>query len=341
MDPIARFRADLHRLVPDGLDGPLAVAVSGGPDSMALLWLAAQALPGRVIAGTVDHRLRPEAAAEAAAVARWCAVAGVPHATLVVETPPGANLQAWARQERYLRLRRWAVGERARALATAHHADDQAETFLMRAARGGGLSGLAAIRARLDEAVPLPASGQMPDGEDLRMRIATVRPLLGWRRAELRALCRAQALPFVDDPGNADERFDRARFRSLLADAPWLDATMIARSAAHLAEEERDLVDVSRWLHAQRRVVRAPCEQEIDVADLPRGVRRRIARIAIDGVRAANGVQRPPWSWATGIEPLLDALEAGRAATQAGVLATPRGNVWRFTAAPARRDGLK
>lgn len=345
MNPLERFRSNLASVLPEGLapDRPLAVAVSGGPDSMALLWLAARAFPGQVIAATVDHGLRPENADEAAAVACWCETAHLPHAALTVPVPPRTtgNLQAWARQERYLLLKRWAIEQGAAALATAHHADDQAETFLMRAARGSGLSGLAAVRARLDEEVPLTASHwqQGPDGSGTTVtcgRVPTIRPLLGWRRGELRTLCEAEALPFVDDPSNADDRFDRTRFRGLLAAAPWLDAVAIGRSAAYLAEVDRDLLAVSRWLYAQRMVQDDPSRAVLDVADLPRGVRRLIARIAIDGVRVTKGIQSPAWSWAIAIEPLLDALEAGRSATQAGVLVTPNGTIWRFTEAPPR-----
>lgn len=347
MNTIARFTADLARVFPEGLgpDRPFALAVSGGPDSMAMLWLAAQAFPGQVIAATVDHRLRPESAGEAAMVAEWCAAADVPHAILTVETPPGAsgNLQSWARQERYFLLKRWAIERGASVLATAHHAEDQAETFLMRAARGSGLSGLAAIRERLNEEIGLSSSEPETGPEGVRFTaafgtLAIVRPLLGWRRGELRALCEEQGLPFMDDASNVDERFDRTRFRSWLGRAEWLDPVAIGRSAAYLAESDRDLHEVSRWLYAQRRMDGSPYEEKVDVAELPRGVRRLLARIAIEDVRLVNEIRTPAWSRATNIEPLLDALESGRAATQAGVLATPKGSVWHFHPAPPRRS---
>ena len=104
-DPLAaaaaRFRGDLTRLVGPGA-GPVLLAVSGGPDSMAMLTLGATAPPGAVIAASVDHRLRPEAATEAASVAAWCERLGVPHATLVpAEQIEGASIQAQARTARY------------------------------------------------------------------------------------------------------------------------------------------------------------------------------------------------------------------------------------------------
>ena len=150
----------------------VAIAVSGGPDSMALLALAGAAWPGQVIAATVDHGLRADAADEAALVARFCLRQGpIPHATLIPATPLGtANLQARARAARYTLLTDWARGSKATILATAHHADDQAETFLMRAARGSGLSGLAAIRPNHRIA------------DDLVL----LRALLDWRRASPR-----------------------------------------------------------------------------------------------------------------------------------------------------------
>lgn len=345
-DLVERFRVDLERLCPD--NAPLALAVSGGPDSMAMLALTHAAVPSRPRVATVDHGLRPASRAEAELVAGWCADRGILHATLTVATPPGAtgNLQGWARRERYLLLKRWAIAQGATALATAHHADDQAETFLMRAARGSGLSGLTAIRARLDEEVPFSGSGLVPDDDGWGFTVgdgalATVRPLLGWRRTDLRALCVAQGVPFVDDSSNEDDRFDRTRFRNWLAAAPWLDPVAIGKSVGHLAEADRDLRDVSQWLHARRRVDggNSPREDAIDVAALPRGVRRLMARTCIDFVRGQNGIKAPAWSSGTSIEPLLDALEAGRTATQAGVLVEPRGTVWRFREQPPRRTG--
>ena len=197
-DLIARFREDYERLLSpaEAPDHRIALAVSGGPDSMAMLGLAAAAFPGRVIAATVDHGLRPEAANEVLLVARACDRIRVPHTALKIETPPGAsgNLHGWARQERYLLLKRWAVDAEAPTLCTAHHAEDQAETFLMRAARATGLSGLAAVRARNETPVSLAGQTRTERGDDgwvihVESRpIVLLRPLLRWRRPELRAV---------------------------------------------------------------------------------------------------------------------------------------------------------
>lgn len=220
----ARFAADLARLWPKGEDGGerLGLAVSGGPDSMALLLLAAAALPGRVEAATVDHGLRAESAGEAAMVARVCAGLDVPHQTLTVTVAAG-NLQHRARAARYAALAEWAASRGLSALATGHQLDDQAETLVMRLNRGSGLAGLAGVRAR----------GVAPGSE-----LALLRPLLGWSRAELADIVAAAGLEAAQDASNADERFDRVRIRKALGQADWLDAEGLARSAALLAEAE-------------------------------------------------------------------------------------------------------
>lgn len=300
----------------------IAIAVSGGPDSMALLALAGATWPGQVIAATVDHGLRAEAAVEAQMVADFCRTfspgrgGALPHATLRPATPLGTtNVQASARAVRYALLTAWAAGQGATLLATAHHADDQAETFLMRAARGSGLAGLAAIR---------PC-------QSLDHGIALVRPVLGWRRAELRAFVEEAVLPFVDDPSNTDDHYDRTRFRALLAGAPWLDPAMIARSAVYLAEADRDVRAVETWLLETRAVTAPAGDYAIDVSGCPREVRRRLVRA---GIARISGASRTP----ANVEALLDALEASKAATQAEVMVQPRGSIWHFRAAPPRRD---
>lgn len=143
---------DLSGLIAAALGRPLpaqarvALAVSGGPDSMALLALAAAALPGRITALTVDHGLRAAAAAEAAGVAAQCAARGIAHATLRRDGPPiRANVQARARAARYALMADWCRAHGAGLLLTAHHADDQAETLLMRLNRASGSDGLAGI----------------------------------------------------------------------------------------------------------------------------------------------------------------------------------------------------
>ena len=198
-EPPAVIRAALAALP----TGPLGVAVSGGSDSVALACLLADwaAAGGRRLeAVTVDHRLRPESGAEAAAVARLCAGRGVPHAILAwQEGPGGGNLQAGARAARHRLIAGWAAERGIAMVALGHTLDDQAETFLLRLARGSGIDGLAAM-------APAVRIGGL----------LWLRPLLGLRRATLRNWLTAREITWSEDPSNTDPRFDRVRARAAL-----------------------------------------------------------------------------------------------------------------------------
>lgn len=197
--------------------------MSGGPDSLALLLLSAAAMPGEIAVASIDHGLREESASEVALVGEICAALNIPFTAIKVSLGRG-NLQAKAREARYAALRDWAAGNALGAVATAHHADDQAETLLMRLARGSGLSGLAGVRA----------NAVLPDSE-----IALIRPLLWARKAELEAQVAAAGITPVQDPSNTNRAFDRVRVRAHLAEHDWLDAEALAASAGHLAEAAR------------------------------------------------------------------------------------------------------
>ncbi len=193
----ARFMA---RLGPFEPRPELGVAVSGGPDSLALCLLArrwAADRAGRAVAFTVDHRLRPDSAAEARTVGAWLAAHGIPHRVLVWEAPPAAGpIQAAARTARYRLLETACAGHGILHLLLGHTLDDQAETLLLRLARGSGVDGLAAM-ARLRESAGL----------------RVLRPLLGVPKARLRATCAAAGQTWIEDPSNASDRFARSRLR--------------------------------------------------------------------------------------------------------------------------------
>lgn len=318
---VERFRACLEALTGSAPDG-LGVAVSGGPDSLALLLLAASAYPGRIEAATVDHGLRPESGKEAAAVAAVSARLAVPHAILPLAwpAPPARNVQAVSREARYRALSSWALDRNLPLLATAHHLDDQAETILMRLARGAGLSGLAGTRA------VLPVASQQAQDRDVRL----VRPLLGWRRAELARLVAAAAVTAIDDPSNRDPRHDRTRFRALLAAHPELAPKRLAAAAAHLADADDAMSWMTRELFARRVRREVDGAVTLDIADLPRELQRRLLG---EGLGCFEGASDPP---GPKLARLLDALRAGCGGTLAGVLATP-GECWRLSEAPPRR----
>lgn len=203
------------------LDPParLGLAVSGGGDSMALLHLAQHWGGADLLVATVNHGLRPEAATEAALVAQEAARLGLPHVTLHWQGWDGrGNLQDQARQARQELLRDWAAREALGAIVLGHTRDDQAETLLLRLARGSGVDGLAGMAARRE------------DGPLLWLR-----PLLSCSRDELRDWLRARGVGWIDDPSNDDPRFDRVKIRQALA-ALDLDPARLAETATRMAE---------------------------------------------------------------------------------------------------------
>lgn len=306
---VDRFRTDLIQLTGDRT-GRLGVAVSGGPDSLALLLLADSACPGKIEGATVDHQLRTGSTGEAEFVAGLCRQMGIPHAILRADQPIEGNVQSAARKVRYRLLEAW---RRERALdwiATAHHADDQAETLLMRLNRSSGVAGLTGIRA---------VNGRI------------LRPLLGWRRAELAAIVERSGIDPVDDPSNADPRFDRVRIREALAAAEWIDVGAVAASAGALAEAEQALEWAAGQLERDR-ISGDDSEIRLDPGPLPEELRRRLVLRAL---RLINPDAEPRGHE---LSRLLATLAAGGSATLAGVKCSG-GGVWRFEPAPPRRSG--
>ena len=207
----------------------IAVAVSGGPDSLALAILAdrwARERGGRAVALTVDHRLRPESADEAALVGSWLAARGVAHAVLVWDGPkPATGIQEAARAARYQLLTEWCAIEGCLHLLTAHQREDQAETYLIRQRAGSASDGLAGIAAVRELA-----------------NVRLVRPLLGVPRARLTALLDTERQPYLRDPSNRNAAFERVRIREGL-DSSAVDAAVKAAAvhAGRRIERERAL----------------------------------------------------------------------------------------------------
>ena len=285
--------------------------MSGGPDSLALLLLAQAAFPGMVEAATVDHGLRSESADEARFVADLCRDRGIPHEILTCAVEAG-NMQDRARSARYAALDQWAKVRAIAAIATAHHADDQAETLLMRLNRGSGLSGLSGIRA----------STTIPDSDTLLLR-----PLLSWRRAELAQIVAAAGVAPIHDPSNDDPRFDRVRMRNALKGATWIDPAALARSSAHLAEAETVLsACVEREWTENVRQEGGAIRYEPTASTL---IRKRVAQRILSAFGGRADLSQ--------IAQLIDRLETGKNGNLAGVMVRPRSGVWIFESEPPRR----
>lgn len=306
---VERFSKALDRLNPDG--GKIGLAVSGGPDSMAMLLLAHKAIPGGFEVATVDHGLRPEAKDECALVAAACEERGVPCEVLGVIVGEG-NVQAKAREARYRALGDWAHRRGLSAIATAHHVDDQTETLLMRLNRGSGVAGLAGVRA-----------AHWRDDLDLRV----IRPLLAFRRAELGDIVARSGLRAVQDPSNADDRFDRVQMRKALAGCDWLDPRSLAQSASHLADAYEALETYALLLWPQ--MVR---QTEAGFVLTP-GSSREMNRRILAGVMQKLG-GRPRGG---DVARLLLKLEEDEGGNVAGVLATVQGDQWLLRHEPPRK----
>ncbi|MBW7969106.1 tRNA lysidine(34) synthetase TilS [Bradyrhizobium sp. BR 10289] len=296
----------------------LVLAVSGGPDSVALMWLAARWRRGlargpHLTVVTVDHGLRPDAAREAREVKRLATELGLLHRTLRWRgAKPKTGLPAAAREARYRLLAEAARKAGASHVLTAHTRDDQAETLLMRLLRGSGLAGLSAM-ARLT----------MRDG------IVLARPLLDVPKAQLIATLKRAKIAFADDPTNRDTAFTRPRLRALLPQlaAEGGDARTLARLAARLSRANAAvevLVDgAERFLQLRDRGD-APQDgirsfEAEAFALLPEEVRLRLL------LRAVNALGHEGPAELGKVEALLAALDQAVHQAMAGPRATANG----------------
>ncbi|ACS42901.1 MULTISPECIES: tRNA lysidine(34) synthetase TilS [Methylorubrum] len=311
---------------------PALLAVSGGPDSTALMHAAARAGRDRFRVATVDHALRPGSADEALGVGRLATELGLVHTILTWDAPRhGSRIQASARGARYRLLTDHAAGIGAGLILTAHTLDDQAETVLMRLIAGSGPSGLAGMR---EERVLAPG-------------IRLVRPFLSLSKADLVAYCEMHRLPFLRDPSNTDERFTRARLRRLLPllAEEGLNAARLARLAVRAGRDdaalrqraEAVLSEITRTDEAALRLDGLRLRRE------PCAIVLRVVDAALDTVAPAHEAPVPKRLErleALVLDALLPALAEGRALrrTLRGVLIEADGEgTIRLVAAPPRR----
>jgi len=288
----------------------IALAVSGGGDSMAMLALAhgwARVMGVGLAVVTVDHGLRDGSAAEAAMVARECAALGHAHATLRWHWDGTGNLQDAARDARLRLIDGWR-GDIAHVLF-AHTRDDQAETVLLRLARGSGVDGLSAMSDRRRVTPATPARG-----------FWQIRPLLEEARADLRHHADTLRLPYVDDPSNDDPRFQRVRARQALAVLADLGVTPEALSdTARRLTRARDAL-VARAVSVLPDLLRSGAGDGADLVidrdtlgALERDTQMRVLAAALQWV--GGTIYRPR---AAALEGLLDRALAGAGGTLQG-----------------------
>ncbi len=275
-----------------------------------MLLLAQAALPGRFAVATVDHGLRAQSAIDAAIVGTICSRIGIPHSLIELGLSAGSAVQERARDARYAALGDWLSAKRLGALVTAHHADDQAETLLMRLMRGAGVRGLASMR-------PVSTVPNRPD-------FPLLRPLLKWRRFELGEIVTAAGIAPALDPSNGDPRFERARMRAAMAELDWLDVSAIVRSTSHLAD-----ADVALDWAANRAFAEVFSDRDAllwEPGTIPRALGMRVMqRILVSyGQAEPRGADLARW---------FDVLSLGKIATLAGVRGDGTDRVWIFSKA--------
>ncbi|MEB8388983.1 tRNA lysidine(34) synthetase TilS [Rhodobacteraceae bacterium KMM 6894] len=300
-DGVGAITAAIAAHFPPPFDRPIVVAVSGGSDSLALLHALSDWGGAPLLAVTVDHRLRAEAAGEAAEVAAICARMNIPHQTLIWSGWDGTgNLSASARTGRYALMADWALAQGARDIALGHTQDDQAETLLMRLARRAGIDGLAGMAARREMG-----------------GVTLHRPLLSLSRTALRDSLQRRDVAWIDDPSNADGRYRRVQARrALSALAPvGVTADALADVAAYLGEARATLGYYAT--QEARALVRFDQGDIVMAGDglttLRPDIARRILQTALRWITGAGYGARGP-----DLYRLMDTIAAGQGATLAG-----------------------
>jgi tRNA(Ile)-lysidine synthase len=327
----------------------LVLAVSGGPDSTALMVLAARwrgrAPTPRLVAVTVDHGLRKESKREAKAVEKLARQLGIEHRTLPwTGRKPKTGLQEAARAARYRLLSKVAQEIGARYVLTAHTLDDQAETVLFRLARGSGISGLAGMSS----------SGAMPVAEGRGLGL--VRPFLDTPKSRLIATLKAAKISYADDPSNRDPRFTRSRWRELMPmlAREGLTASRLALFARRVQRVEDTIFDVMAHANTSA-VIGSPTDDGLvtklhtDVfSDLPREIAIRMlgwtikraggGRVELGKLEALYGAMHEAldvYALPPSVEPMLKFAKFRR--TLAGALVTVARDKITIEPAPPRK----
>lgn len=302
----AEFARCLAPLLADDKPKTMAVAVSGGADSMALALLTADWARKQKIAVVpliVDHRLRPDSTKEARHVAALLRQAGLAPKILTwdAKVKPAANRQAAAREARYALLAAACAKHGIAHLLLAHHRDDQAETLLLRALRGSGVDGLAAMQPRA-----------------VRDGLALLRPLLDLPKARLVATLRNRKQAWVEDPSNANTAFQRVRVRAALDLLSGNDAAARAELVQHLAQtaknfaRTRALLDAAAYDLLHEVVQLTPAGTAwLDPAPLIAAEDDLSLRALVKLLGAVGGLPVPPRL--DGLQRLLEALRSGNA----------------------------
>ena len=314
---VPHFGTSLTRLCDGAVPLAIGVAVSGGGDSVAVLLASvewARRRKAAVFAVTVNHGLRPEAAKEAAFVADLCGQLGVAHQILDwTDRPATGNLQMAARDARLRLISAWAHDLELRYVMLGHTLDDQAETVLMRLARGSGVDGLAGMSARRSH-----------------NDIVWLRPFLDVRRADLRQFLEARGQSWIDDPSNDDARFDRVMMRQALETLMPLgiDPDQLARTADHMADARLALNATAQTLACK--------SVQIDHGDVvisqdalwdaPFDIRARLLAHAMGWV--ASSAYKPRFR---SLEAVMKNLREGRTQTLQGCLLSAPGGQIRIT----------
>jgi len=345
----------------------LILAISGGPDSTALLHLVARWRAGRqpaphVVAVTIDHGLRPEGRREAAMVKRFAENVGVEHRTVRWSgAKPSTGIQEAARLARYRLLRTAARRANARCVLTAHTLDDQAETLLFRMARGSGLPGMCGMTRKvpIDDVVagfgrPVDFIRSVQDGSGRnpvcvamippeRTNVLVVRPLLEVPKARLIVTLQAAGIAYADDPSNVDPRFTRSRLRKLMPAlaGEGLTPQRLVRFAQRVQRSEAAHEAAVNW--AAKQLGLSPDKRKVmlDSADwrkIPCEIALRLLGRAIGAIGNEGPVKLGK------LEALSDALGVALSGgalrfcrTLAGAMVSLRGNYIVIEQAPARR----